>query len=43
MIKYLGNIDHPMALALLDKQRKGHSVILEISSKCYSNWDYSKP
>jgi len=42
MVKYLGNIDHPMAQALLDMQRKGQSVILEISPKYYSTWDYSK-
>jgi hypothetical protein len=38
MVKYLGNI---MALALLDTQTKGQSVILEISPKYYSTWDYS--
>ena len=42
MVKNLGNIDHPMAQALLDMQRKGQSVILEISPKYYSTWDYSK-
>jgi general stress protein 26 len=42
MVKYLGNIEHPMAQALLDMQRKGQSVVLEISPKYYSTWDYSK-
>ena len=42
MIKYLGNIKHPMAQALLDMQKKGQSVVLEISPKYYSTWDYSK-
>jgi CDP-diacylglycerol pyrophosphatase len=42
MIKYLGNIEHPMAQALLDMQRKGQSVVLEISPKYYSTWDYIK-
>jgi len=42
MVKYLGNIDHPMAKALLDMQKKGQSVVLEISPKYYSTWDYSK-
>lgn len=42
MVKYLGSVDHPMSLALLDMQRKGQSVILEISPKYYSTWDYSK-
>jgi hypothetical protein len=31
-----------MAQALLDMQRKGQSVVLEISPKYYSTWDYSK-
>jgi hypothetical protein len=33
MIKYLGKLEHPMAQALLDMQKKGESVILEISPK----------
>ena len=42
MIRYLGDLQHPMAQALLDMQRKGQSVILEITPKYYSTWDYSK-
>lgn len=42
MIKYLGNLEHPMANALLDLQKKGQSVVIEISPKYYSTWDYSK-
>jgi general stress protein 26 len=42
MVKYLGNIEHPMAQVLLDMQRKGQSVVLEINPKYYSTWDYSK-
>jgi general stress protein 26 len=42
MVKYLGNIDHPMAKALLDMQKKGQSVVLEISPKYYLTWDCSK-
>jgi general stress protein 26 len=42
IVKYLGNIEHPMAQALLDMQRKGQSVVFEISPKYYSTWDYSK-
>lgn len=42
MIKYLGNIEHPMAQVLLDMQKNGQSVVLEISPKYYSTWDYSK-
>jgi hypothetical protein len=42
MVKYLENIEHPMAQALLDMQKKGQSVILEISPKYFSTWDDSK-
>jgi general stress protein 26 len=42
VIRYLGDLEHPMAQALLDAQRKGQSVVLEISPKYYSTWDYSK-
>ena len=42
MVKYLGNLEHPMAKALLDLQKKGQSVVIEISPKYYSTWDDSK-
>ena len=42
MVKYLGSTEHPMAHALLNMQKGGQSVILEISPKYYSAWDYGK-
>lgn len=42
MVKYLGSTQHTMAKTLLDMQKKGQSVVLEISPKYYSTWDYSK-
>ena len=42
MVKYLGSTEHPMAQALLNMQKGGQSVILEISPKYYSTWDYGK-
>ena len=42
MVKYLGNLEHPMAKTLLDFQKNGQSVVIEISPKYYSTWDYSK-
>jgi hypothetical protein len=41
-MRYLGNLEHPMGLELIDAIKKGQSVILEISPKYYSTWDYSK-
>ena len=38
----LGNLEHPMAHELIDAIKKGQSVVLEISPKYYSTWDYSK-
>jgi S-ribosylhomocysteine lyase LuxS involved in autoinducer biosynthesis len=42
IVKYLGSIEHPMAQTLLNMQKGGQSVILEINPKYYSTWDYSK-
>jgi general stress protein 26 len=42
MVRYLGNLEHPIAQALLNAVKKGDSVILEILPKYYSTWDYSK-
>jgi general stress protein 26 len=42
MVKYLGSTEHPMAQALLNMQKGGQSVILEISPTYYSTWDYGK-
>jgi general stress protein 26 len=42
MVKYLGSLEHPVAKTLIDMQKKGQSVILEISPKYYSTWDYGK-
>jgi general stress protein 26 len=42
MIKYLGSTEHPIAQELLNMQKGGQSVILEISPKYYSTWDYGK-
>ena len=42
MIKYLGNLEHLMAKALMTSVKSGDSVILEVSPSYYSTWDYSK-
>lgn len=42
MIKYLGNLEHSMAKALMTSVKSGDSVILEVSPNYYSTWDYSK-
>ena len=41
-LRYLGNLEDPISLELMDAIKKGQSVVLEISPKYYSTWDYSK-
>jgi len=40
--RYLGNLEDPISRELMDAIKKGQSVVLEISPKYYSTWDYSK-
>jgi general stress protein 26 len=42
LIKYLGNLQHPSAKTLLDGQKKGQTIVLEINPIYYSAWDNSK-
>ena len=40
-LRYLGSLENPISQALMDAIKKGQSVVLEISPKYYSTWDYS--
>jgi hypothetical protein len=40
--RYLGNQNIPMAQEPIDAIKKDQSLVLEISPKYYSTWDYSK-
>ena len=42
MARYIGNLEDPMAIAHKDELKKGDSIVLEISPKYFSTWDYSK-
>lgn len=42
MLKYLGDLEHPMAKSLLTYVKNGDSVVLEITPSYYSTWDYTK-
>ena len=42
MARYLGNSEDPMAIAHKDELKKGDSIVLEISPKYFTTWDYSK-
>jgi general stress protein 26 len=41
-VKYLGTLDHPIAKMITDGARKGEVILVEISPKFFSTWDYSK-
>jgi general stress protein 26 len=41
-MKYLDTLDHPIAKMITDSARNGEVVLVEISPKFFSTWDYSK-
>jgi general stress protein 26 len=41
-IRYLGTLENPISQSLMDAMKKGQSIVLEISPRYYSTWDYSK-
>jgi PPOX class probable F420-dependent enzyme len=41
-MKYLGTLDHPVPKMILDSAKKGNHVVLEISPKFFSTWDFAR-
>ena len=41
-MKYLGTLDHPVAKMITEYSKKGENVVIEISPKFFSTWDYGK-
>jgi S-ribosylhomocysteine lyase LuxS involved in autoinducer biosynthesis len=41
-MKYLGTLDHPAAKEMADRSKKGEGVLVEISPKFFSTWDFGK-
>jgi hypothetical protein len=41
-MKYLCTLDHPVAKMITDSARNREVVLVEISPKFFSTWDYSK-
>jgi predicted pyridoxine 5'-phosphate oxidase superfamily flavin-nucleotide-binding protein len=41
-MKYLSTLDHPVAKMITDGIKKGENVLVEITPKFFSTWDYSK-
>ena len=42
IIKYLGTLDNPLAQMIMDNARKGIQVVIEITPKFFSAWDFGK-
>jgi hypothetical protein len=41
-MKYLGSLEGPMAKVILNRAKKGESIVIEISPLYFSTWDDSK-
>ncbi|MFL6487008.1 MAG: pyridoxamine 5'-phosphate oxidase family protein [Nitrososphaera sp.] len=41
-MKYLGTLDHPAAKEMADRSKRGEGVLVEISPKFFSTWDFGK-
>jgi general stress protein 26 len=41
-LKYLGTLEHPLAKRLMESTRSGIEVVIEITPKFFSAWDFSK-
>lgn len=41
-LKYLGTLEHPLAKRLTDAARSGAEVVIEITPKFFSAWDFGK-
>ncbi len=41
-MKYFGTLDHPIPKMILDSAKKGNHVVLEISPKFFSTWDFAR-
>ncbi|HEX9677181.1 pyridoxamine 5'-phosphate oxidase family protein [Nitrososphaera sp.] len=41
-LKYLGTLEHPLAKMLMENARNGVEVVIEITPKFFSAWDFGK-
>jgi general stress protein 26 len=42
IMKYLGTLDNPMAKAISERSKSGEGIIIEITPKFFSTWDFGK-
>jgi hypothetical protein len=41
-LKYLGTLEHPLAKMLMENTRSASEVVIEITPKFFSAWDFGK-
>src|SRR5918912_3302719 len=41
-MKYIGTLDHPVAKEMADRSKNGEGVLVEITPKFFSTWDFGK-
>ena len=41
-IKYLGTIEHPLAKMIMENTKNGVQVVIELTPKYFSAWDFNK-
>ena len=41
-LKYFGTLEHPLAKILMENARNGIEVVIEITPKFFSVWDFGK-
>lgn len=41
-LKYLGTLEHPLAKMLMENARNGTEVVVEITPRFFSAWDFAK-
>lgn len=42
IIKYLGTLDNPLAQMIIENAKKGIQIVIEITPKFFSAWDFGK-
>ena len=42
IMKYLGTLDNPMAKGISERSKSGEGIIIEITPKFFSTWDFGK-
>ena len=41
-MKYLGTLDHPVAKEMADRSKNREGVLVEITPKFFSTWDFGR-